>query len=282
MPMKKPVILWILPLCFVACDLEKPTWSHDVAEGCRITLQGFLDAADDVHRIYVSYAWPDGATGASDRDLDVRINGLGVAVTGPDRDYVSSPAPYIFRARLQEGDRVRVSTGDASVETVVLPPPDTLSVTVSEDVAGKDGDLCARFSVRVGPGLYRMELSPEKRWYDARGLYLRREELEGVSGLFSVDTGSGSHSLEIPWRQLEDKGTILDAARMEVRVVVRVRSLSRDRFAWYDAWASARDGGLFGSLGDFVRFPGNVEGGFGLVDVAGSVERTFLMGSFDY
>lgn len=281
MPMKKPVILWLLPLCLVACDLLEPSWSH-VAEGCRISLQGFLDAADSVHRIYVSYAWPDGAAGASDRDLDVRINGFRVEVTGPDRDYVSSAAPYVFCAGLREGDRVRVSTGDAFVETVVPPPPDTLSVTVADTVAGKDGVLCARFSVRVGPGLYRMELSPLKRWYTSWGLYLRREEQEGVSGYFSVDAESGVHSLEIPWQQLGDKGSVRDAARMEVRVAVRIRSLSRDRFAWYDAWASARNGGLFGSMEDFVRFPGNVEGGFGLVDVAGSAERTFLMGSFDY
>lgn len=279
----KPFLAWLIPLCLTSCLPLETGWTLPAAKDSRIVLQGYLHAADSVHRIWGAYARSDGAVEAADLPMEIRVNGQDVAVTAPEPSPFPDllPALYVFEARLQEGDRIRVKAGDASAEATVLPPPDTVSVTMSERPAGENGSRTLSFTVQLkGSGYYRMELLPENRWFSADGRLLRVSYPEGPSVLFSMEAGTVGKTLSMPGPQRADMETLPDAAKMECRVMVRVLSLSRDRFAWYNAWDSDRTDGFFSGFADPVRFPGNVAGGTGLVDIAGETGRTFPVGTF--
>ena len=265
---------------FTACSTQDLTLVIPMSQDRQVEVAGLLHSADSVHYLWGAYCLPDGAVEAADLHLKVYVNGsLEAEATSDPSDYpYKNPAQYSFKAHFSERDSIIIVAGEAFAQIQVPPPPDTVRIQMSTSVGKRN----ARFLTEVrGSGYYRVSLEIEKLLLDSSGRVVHLVRSSGPSKLFSIEDDGAVIRLDVPWETLSTVRKYSGAVLMRSKVLVRVSSLSRNTFAWYNAWSSDKADNMFSILADPARFPDNVEGGYGLVDITSDVERVIVAGEFD-
>lgn len=275
---------FLLPLALAAC--EKTVYpTFDTPERMPILL-GDLHAADSVHTLWCGYSLTGRAVAADDLHPEIQIGGkVAATAVAQGSPQENRPQEYRFLAQFRPGDEVVVSAGQASARLTVPAAPDTLSLQMDMP---EEGPFRLHVTLREPPGgeaCYQAALAVLKKWYDASGrlLFLSRTSLESEQPLFTdipFHDGTGRRTFVIDRQDVTEGRTISGAVRLHSEVVCRVSTLSRNGFSWRQAWISYEAESLSWYMADPVRFPENVEGGHGLVDISADVERTFVAGDF--
>ena len=283
--MNRLTIIIVAGLAFTAgCTTMDLSWEIPLQEDKQVELAGYLHSSDSVHCVWGAYAMKNGAVEAADLHVKVFLNGaLEASATAVPSAYpYLNPAKYTFEAHFVQGDHIRIEAGETFVETEVLPPPDTVLIDLNSSAKTLLGEHVARVSARIrGGGYYRVELLIEKRWLDSSGRLVHLAYPVGPSKIFSIDDGDYVCKLDIPWTTLSTGAAHAGAKSILSIVRVRVSALSRDIFSWYNVWSSDKADNMFSRMADTAIFPGNVQGGLGLVDITSDVERVIIAKEFD-